>query len=174
VALATGARFALESLGPDVIPFATYFPAVLFAALVGGTGAGIVALVLSALAGWYFFVTPAFAFLPIGPTRAANFLLFVAAMALIVWGVALYRRTRQRLDESARRLSAVSDTAVDAIITIDANGIIQGANPATEKLFGHRPTDLVGQNVAELMPQPYSGNHGSYIRNYLDTGVCAR
>jgi len=69
------------------------------------------------------------------------------------------------------RLSAIVGTAVDAIITIDSDGIIETVNPACEKLFGYAAPELVGQNVHVLMPSsPDRERHGQYIANYMATG----
>ena len=43
------------------------------------------------------------------------------------------------------RLQAVLDTAVDAIILIDATGSILSFNPACERLFGYRPHEVIGR-----------------------------
>lgn len=72
-------------------------------------------------------------------------------------------------DEVARS-RAVLDTAVDAIITIDTDGIISSVNPATIKMFGYPEADLIGKNISVLMPEPYRDEHDGYIRNYLQTG----
>ncbi len=61
-------------------------------------------------------------------------------------------------------------SAVDAIISIDATGNIESVNPATETLFGYAAAELIGQNVKLLMPEPYRGEHDSYIRQYRHTG----
>lgn len=69
------------------------------------------------------------------------------------------------------RLSAIVGTAVDAIITIDSDGIIETVNPAGEKLFGYAAPELVGQNVHVLMPSsPDRDRHDQYIANYMATG----
>lgn len=67
-------------------------------------------------------------------------------------------------------LSAILENAVDAIITIDVKGIIDSANPATEKLFGYKVAELVGKNVNVLMPNPYREQHDGYLKNYVETG----
>ncbi|MEM7452872.1 MAG: PAS domain S-box protein [Planctomycetota bacterium] len=67
--------------------------------------------------------------------------------------------------------SAILESAVDAIITIDRHGIIASANPATTVLFGYAVDDLVGQNVKILMPSPYHEEHDGYLHNYLDTNI---
>ena len=67
-------------------------------------------------------------------------------------------------------LKAVVDTAVDGIITIDENGTITSANPATTQIFGYRQSELLGNNVKMLMPEPYHGEHDSYLGSYRRTG----
>lgn len=68
------------------------------------------------------------------------------------------------------RLRAIVDTAVDAIVVIDARGVIQFANPATTSLFGYSADELLGRNVAVLMPEPDHSAHDSYLAAYLRTG----
>ncbi len=69
------------------------------------------------------------------------------------------------------RLQAILDAAVDAIITIDAKGIIESANPATEQMFGYKEAELIGRNVSLLMPAPYREKHDDYLQRYLQSQV---
>lgn len=81
---------------------------------------------------------------------------------------------RQRTDalrKSQEQLAAVLHTAADAIITINATGIIQSVNAATERMFGYTAGEMVGQNVKILMPSPYREEHDRYLENYNKTGV---
>ncbi len=55
----------------------------------------------------------------------------------------------------------IFETALDAIITIDKEGVVQAFNPAAVKLFGYTPKELIGLNVAALMPEPYAKEHDS-------------
>ena len=75
------------------------------------------------------------------------------------------------LQASEQRAAAIVETAVNAIITIDENCIIETANSATERLFGYKMEEIVGRNVSMLMPQPYRDRHDNYVHNYLRTGV---
>ncbi len=74
------------------------------------------------------------------------------------------------LEQSEQRLRAILNTAWDAIITINRSGIIQTANPSTERMFGYRSDELIGQNIKMLMPPPYHDEHDDYVARYLETG----
>ncbi len=67
-------------------------------------------------------------------------------------------------------LSAVLDTAVDGIITIDGRGIVQSVNAAVENMFGYTAEELLGHSVNKLMPSPYREEHDAHIERYLRTG----
>src|SRR5581483_8808005 len=70
----------------------------------------------------------------------------------------------------SQMLEAALQTAVGAVIIIDAKGIIRTVKPATEKLFGYQQSELVGKSVNMLMPEPYRSRHDGYIAHHLDTG----
>jgi two-component system sensor kinase FixL len=74
-------------------------------------------------------------------------------------------------DNRRKTLEAIHDSAVDAIVTIDHRGIIETVNPATERLFGYSISELVGNNVKLLMPNPFHDEHDRYLQNYLTSGV---
>ena len=80
-------------------------------------------------------------------------------------------RLEERLRASEARWRAVVESAVDAIIVIDAKGHIEAFNPAAERLFGYSEQDVVGRNVSMLMPSPYHEEHDGYLERYLATGV---
>jgi len=75
------------------------------------------------------------------------------------------------LQASEQISSAIVETALNAIITIDASGIIETVNTATERLFGYQRIELIGKNISMFMPHPYRDRHDGYIQNYLNTGV---
>jgi PAS domain S-box-containing protein len=69
-----------------------------------------------------------------------------------------------------QRLRAVLNTAADGIITIDQRGIVRSVNAAAERIFGYTAAEIIGQNVAMLMPESYAREHDSYLEKYLRTG----
>jgi PAS domain S-box-containing protein len=70
---------------------------------------------------------------------------------------------------SEARNRAVVETAKDAILTIDAGGIIQSVNPAVTSMFGYSEDELLGVNVSGLMPSPHRDRHDGYLAAYLAT-----
>jgi len=72
--------------------------------------------------------------------------------------------------DTAKLLKAIIENAIDGIITIDCNGIVESINPAALKLFGYDAVEVIGNNVSMLMPEPDRTRHDSYIHNYLRTG----
>lgn len=80
------------------------------------------------------------------------------------------REMRDALTASDERLRGVMDTAVNAIIIINEACIIETVNAATERVFGHSGSELIGKNVSILMPSPFRENHNAYVGNYLETG----
>ena len=78
--------------------------------------------------------------------------------------------TGRELALSEAKMRAVVDGAVDGIITIDENGIIESFNPAAETMFGYASQEAIGKNVKLLVPEPHKKRHNDYIRSYLKTG----
>lgn len=76
-----------------------------------------------------------------------------------------------REDEATSRWKAVIASAVDGILVIDSQGRIEAFNPAAERLFGYRESEILGQNVRILMPPPYRDEHDRYLTNYLESGI---
>jgi PAS domain S-box-containing protein len=77
---------------------------------------------------------------------------------------------RAALDACERRVHGILETAVNAIITINARGVIETVNEATVRIFGYTREEMVGQNVSLLMPSPYREQHDQYLDNYHRTG----
>jgi two-component system sensor kinase FixL len=76
----------------------------------------------------------------------------------------------EALRKSEERLRSIVESAVDAIIVIDDQGLIQAFNPSAERLFGYRISEVLGRNVNILMPSPDRERHDGYLKHYLTTG----
>lgn len=91
-----------------------------------------------------------------------------------VCGIATDITDRKR-EESARRNieerhRLALETASDAIVCIDDNGLILDANPATTELFGFDPLELIGQPLTVLMSEHFQQAHTNGFKRYLTTG----
>lgn len=60
---------------------------------------------------------------------------------------------RRRNEESRFRLAAIVDSADDAIISKDLNGIVQSWNEGARRMFGYTADEMVNQPVLRLIPQ---------------------
>lgn len=72
--------------------------------------------------------------------------------------------------EKAALLQAIIENAIDGIITIDDRGRVESMNPAACVLFQYQADEVIGQNIAMLMPPPDRERHDEYIRLYERTG----
>ncbi len=92
-----------------------------------------------------------------------------ARLMALVTDITEQRRALEALKQSEERNRAILKTASDAIITINNQGEIDSVNQSTETIFGYTSSELVGQNVSILMPQPFSREHDGYIQRFLRT-----
>jgi len=85
-------------------------------------------------------------------------------------GLAMERwKAEENLRESEERYRIVGQTASDAIFTIDGSDLIRYANPASERVFGYRPEELLGKHLTELIPTRFRARHLEGIRHYAET-----
>jgi diguanylate cyclase (GGDEF)-like protein/PAS domain S-box-containing protein len=80
------------------------------------------------------------------------------------------REALVQLQNSENRVQAVLDNVDEGIVTISASGKIELFNPGAERMFGYLSWDVLGKNVAMLMPEPYHSEHDGYLARYLKTG----
>ena len=57
-----------------------------------------------------------------------------------------------QLKAKAQQLRAVIDTAVNGVLMLDAVGTILIYNRACKQLFGYASDEIVGRNIAMIMP----------------------
>jgi PAS domain S-box-containing protein len=73
---------------------------------------------------------------------------------------------RSAMDELASISQHLLQFSPDALIVVDARGVIQFANDATRSLFGYERGQLVGQPMEMLIPDRFRGSHAEHVSAY--------
>jgi K+-sensing histidine kinase KdpD len=117
VALASLIRASFAWFGGEMLPLVSYYPAVLLAALMGGTGAGLLAISLSLCVVWSDFPGPLLSFER--PTRDASvsLSLYVFASLLTVW---LAEDRRLGTDSARAKQSSMLEWVTSVVVAATA------------------------------------------------------
>jgi PAS domain S-box-containing protein len=59
---------------------------------------------------------------------------------------------RKKNDEIRFRLAAIVDSADDAIVSKDLNGIVNSWNQGAQRMFGYAADEMIGQPILRLIP----------------------
>jgi PAS domain S-box-containing protein len=167
----------LDSIGSK-LAWLTFYPAVMIAGVYGGLYAGLLATLLACLT--VIFMWPAL--VPAPFINNSGDWIGVAVFSItctMMSGVAeALLRAKMRAEataasqkESEARWRALFNTTAISIVVIDEKGRIEEFNPASEIIFSYAKEEVIGQNINILMPEPYSSQHDSYLKNYLATGT---
>ena len=100
------------------IPFTFFWPAIMFTAWYGGFGPGVLATLLSTLAGAYFIFEPQFSFVVANPVDRVGIVLFALLGVLISW---LVSRIRRRIDERTTKLIELNQRVHDRTTQLEAS-----------------------------------------------------
>jgi len=73
-------------------------------------------------------------------------------------------KVRSALRESEAEFRSVMESAIDAIITGDADGRIRSWNSAATALFGHTEADVLGKPIEIIIPDRYHEAHQAGVR----------
>jgi PAS domain S-box-containing protein len=80
------------------------------------------------------------------------------------------QRAESELKGSEESHRVIVEAASDAVISMDEGGAILLANPATARIFGYDPVELIGKPLTVLMPEFMRKLHETGFRRYLETG----
>lgn len=171
---ACAAAFILSSVlrgpYPDTSPLMIFATVVMGASLLGGAGPGVLATLLG-LAGSLYLE-------PGGAPLGAVALIVFAALGAVASLLGAWAARRRRMGEEASvalaareaHLRSIFDTAPEAMIVINDEGVVQSYGASAERMYGWRPAEVIGRNISMLMPQPFRDQHDSYLKRYLQTG----
>ncbi len=99
--------------------------------------------------------------------------LAVVGVSLVaaLWSIAIWGG---RKDVSEARLDAIVDSAMDAILTVDAAQNVVLFNRAAEQMFGVKRDDAIGSALDRFIPQRFRGAHRGHVETFGHTGVTSR
>jgi two-component system cell cycle sensor histidine kinase/response regulator CckA len=72
------------------------------------------------------------------------------------------------------RLTGLIESAMDAVISIDARHEIVLFNAAAERMFGYEASAVLGERLEILLPARLRASHDAHIEAFQRTGVTAR
>jgi len=154
VVIATALRLVF---GPWLVavPFVVFFPAVILVAFLCGSAPGFLAIFLSTLVAWLFFLPATLTELSAYQTAlfAVGSVTVVAVIGAMRASTADVRRLNATLQVSESKFRGLLEAAPDAMVIVDEQGSIVLINARTEELFGYRRNELVGQPIAILIPE---------------------
>lgn len=90
---------------------------------------------------------------------------------LIFRDITARRRAEQALRESESLKTAIFETSLDCIISMDHTGKVVEFNPAAERIFGYKREETLGRELAVLIiPPALREAHRRGLARYLETG----
>jgi PAS domain S-box-containing protein len=157
------------------VQYITFFPAVIIASLIGGSGAGLFCVALSAAAASFFILPPRWSFYVEHPGEVLALLLFILVAlsnVLLIAGMRfvieryreLGRKLEQRAEERGEELATVhrrleNDATFRAMFNVSSVGKIEvepgtgrflRANAAMCKLVGYTEAELLARSVYDI------------------------
>jgi PAS domain S-box-containing protein len=164
VAAATAVRLVLTAVIGPTAPFVTMFPAVLLAAVIGGFWPGLLAIGLSIVTTWYFFLGPSLSFGSFSVSNFTSIVFFMMSALLMVLVATSMRRAVERLEEAQEKLLAALDASSTGTWRWDIQKDIVEWDPAMVNVFGLR-VQKTPQNVAEFaaLIHPDDRDHAKHV-----------
>jgi len=115
--------------------------------------------------------------LALGDVTATAFLaeaivLVVVALAVSIAASSVSQTALARaLAQQAAHAQVILDSALDAVITIDADGVTLGWTTRAQEMFGWSAEDVVGHPIADfIIPPPLRNAHFRGLARYRSTG----
>ena len=196
VALMAGARMALTPLLGHELPFITLFPALFFAAWVGGLGPALAATAASVGLALYLFLPPAMSFTSAGMVAPLGAALFILTGVAAGW-LGESRLRAQRRAETAAQEAKKSEDRYRVLIEQTAEGVwriefpepvpvhlpaaeqierfyalaeLAECNNAMAHMYGFdSAAELVGARLGDLMPRSDPRNL-EFLQAFIATG----
>ena len=107
---------------------------------------------------------------------------YIVVLLLFIWRTAdalrqsdLQRRVADEMRHLQRgQLSGIINSAMDAIIMVNAAQRVVVYNPAAQHMFGHTAAAMLDQPLEQLLPESFRRGHAEKVRHFDATGVSQR
>ena len=163
---ATVLRAGLDPWLGERLPVITYYLAVIAAAFLIGTVGGIATLLGGAVLGYALF-TPE----TVGLDEAFDFVRYFVICGALLAAARAMRASHARSRRQAAIMADTLRTALDCVVTIDAQDRVVEFNRAAERTFGYTREEVLGRDLADLIvPERMRERHRAALSRYLATG----
>lgn len=81
-----------------------------------------------------------------------------------------HKQNQEALRISEEQNRAITQTAADAIISINEDGIILSWNKAAEKIFGYSSAEKINTKLSEIIPSRYKAGHDTAMERIKNKG----
>lgn len=150
------------------VPYIFYFPAVVFASLLGD---GLAAIALSMVAVQLLFLAEGRPELFVWPADLVKQALFAIGASVVHWATVRLGSALAASREAEARLAAVLHNALDAVVGMSDQGLITHWNPQAEAIFGFSKEEALGRPMSgTIIPRRLREAHEQGMRHYLATG----
>ncbi len=106
-----------------------------------------------------------------GAEYVARAAVYFPVAIVVGWVAGRLLAAEELLEDREQRLTTIVDSSTDALVTMDADGLILAWNPVAEDMFGWRPEEVLGKDLAEVtMPPRIRGLMREGKRRFLEEG----
>src|SRR5271166_5042744 len=160
VSVALGGALLLQRFDFRDVEVPLFLFAVAVATWYGGTGAAVLALLLSCVSFDYFFAEPIYS-LYVSPSALPYFIAFASFASLVTWFSTVRRRVEEELRQTrddleievAERTQQASllDLTHDTIFVRDMSDIVTYWNRGAQELYGWTAEEAIGRHAHKLL-----------------------
>ena len=94
----------------------------------------------------------------------------LAAVGGVELDITRLKEVQEALRNSEMRFRSLAESANDAVIAADGEGLILSWNRAAEEIFGYEEDEVLGKDLTLLMPERYRKRHHKGIKRYREGG----
>jgi two-component system cell cycle sensor histidine kinase/response regulator CckA len=81
-----------------------------------------------------------------------------------------HKRAEEQQRDSEMKLRTITNTAADAIVMIDDNDRVTYWNPAAKRMMGYSADEVMGKDIAVIIPHRYQERHKQAFAKFIETG----